>query len=84
MSYDLKTLKDKFFSDPDWSMMEELIEEYLAPFRDVANINEGWTNDQVASEVRGRKLMIQSLDKFLADSGITSRKNPHSNRPNYK
>ena len=72
MSYDLKKLRDKFFTDPDWSEMEELIEEYLAPMRDTENIPDNLSNDQIASEVRGRKLIIRSLDKFLADSGIIS------------
>lgn len=72
MSYDLKKLRDKFFSDPDWKEMEELIQEYILPFRDVENIVSNKTNDEIASEVRGRQLMVKQLDKFLADTGIIS------------
>lgn len=72
MSYDLKKLRDKFFSDPDWKEMEELIQEYILPFRDVENIVSNKTNDEIASEVRGRQLMVKQLDKFLSDTGIIS------------
>ncbi len=72
MSYDLKKLRDKFFSDPDWIEMEELIEEYLSPMRDTETIPDNLSNDQIASEVRGRKMITRNLDKFLSDSGIIS------------
>ncbi len=72
MSYDLKQLKERFFTDPMWKDMEELIEEYLAPMRDSDNIPDNLSNDQIASEVRGRKLLTRSLDKFLADAGVIS------------
>lgn len=72
MTYDLKQLRDRFFTDPMWKEMEELIEEYLAPMRDSDNIPDDLSNDQIASEVRGRKLLTRSLDKFLADVGVIS------------
>ncbi len=74
MSFDLKKLNDKFFTDPDWSQMEEVIMDYLAPMRSVANIPSDLTNDQIATEVRGRQLMLESMDKFLADSKIITRR----------
>lgn len=70
MAIDLKKLNDKFFTDPDWVMMEELLQEYLAPFRDVLNIKNTMSNDEVASEVRGRQLMVEQLDKFLEDTRV--------------
>jgi len=70
MAYDLVQLRDKFFSDPDWRQMEELLNEYLEPMRSVLNIPDDLTNDQLATEVRGRKLTIEKLEKFLSDSHI--------------
>ena len=70
MSYDLKQLRDHFFVDPMWPDMEELILEYLAPFRSVLNINSSMSNDEIACEVRGRQLMVDRLDKFLEDAKV--------------
>lgn len=75
MTVDLKKLNDKFFTDPDWREMEELIETYLAPFRDVMGIKTTLSNDEIATEVRGRQLMIENLDKFLSDSSVLRSKN---------
>lgn len=70
MDFDLKKLNDKFFTDPDWKEMEGLIENYLAPFRDVMDIKTTMSNDEIATEVRGRQMMIENLDKFLSDTKI--------------
>lgn len=84
MAIDLKKLNDKFFTDPDWSGMEELLESYIEPFESVMNIEtEGKTNDQIATEVRGRQLMLENLRKFLSDTKVVKSRiiNP---KPNYK
>jgi hypothetical protein len=70
---DLKKLNEKFFTDPDWREMEELIMEYLEPFRSVLDVPSSLTNDQIATEVRGRQMMIRQLDKFLADTKMITR-----------
>lgn len=70
MAVDLKVLRDKFFTDPDWKMMEELILSYIDPFRSVSEIPQNLSNDQIATEVRGRQKMIEQMDKFLSDCGV--------------
>lgn len=70
MSYDLKKLTEHFFSDPMWPEVEEMLMEYLEPFRDVENINTQASNDEIATEVRGRQLMVKQLEKFLGDTGV--------------
>lgn len=67
---DIQKLKDKFFTDPDWSMMEELIRGYITPLESSLNIDPNWSNDQIATEVRGRQLAYKSLDDFLTQSGV--------------
>jgi len=74
MSVDLKKLTEKFFTDPDWSMMEELILEYIEPMASSMNINTKMSNDEIATEVRGRQLAYESLSKFLEDSKIITRR----------
>lgn len=67
---DIQKLKDKFFTDPDWSMMEELIRSYTTPMESSLNIDTAKSNDEIATEVRGRQLAVQSLEDFLTQSGI--------------
>ena len=83
MTIDLKLLHEKFFTDPSWGDMEELILEYLAPFRSVMNVDTKKTNDEIATEVRGRQLMLENLDRFLEDSKIITRR-LNKNDNNYK
>jgi len=71
---DLKKLQSKFFSDPDWKEVEELFLEYLAPFREVKEIPANLTNDQIATEVRGRQLLIGQIEKFLEQTRFITRK----------
>lgn len=70
MAYDLKQLNDRFFTDPMWPDMEELIREYIDPFKSVLNIKPDATNDEIATEVRGRQLMVENLEKFLEDTKV--------------
>ncbi len=70
MSIDLKKLKDKFFTDPDWKEMEELIRSYIDPLESCLDINPQWSSDQIATEVRGRQLMYKGLNDFLEQTGV--------------
>jgi len=70
MAYDIKELHNHFFSDPMWPQVEEMLLEYLEPFRSVMNIPSNLSNDEIASEIRGRQLMIANLEKFLTDTEI--------------
>ena len=83
MSVDLKTLNDKFFTDPDWSMMEELLLSYIEPFRSVLDIPSNLSNDQIATEVRGRQKMIEQIERFLVDTKVV-REKIKSGKPSYK
>ena len=67
---DIQKLKDKFFTDPDWAMMEELIRSYTTPLESSLNIDVTLSNDQIATEVRGRQLAVKSLEEFLTQSGV--------------
>lgn len=70
MAVDLKKLKDKFFSDPDWKEMEELLRSYIDPLGSSLNINSSMSNDEIATEVRGRQLAYKGLNDFLEQTGV--------------
>jgi len=83
MAYDLKQLHERFFSDPMWPEMEELIMEYVSPFRSVMDIPRNLSNDQIATEVRGRQKMVEQMEKFFADTKIITRQITND-KPSYK
>ncbi len=70
---DIKLLKEHFFQDPSWHLVEDLIREYITPLQSCLNIRPDMSNDEIASEVRGRQIAYETLEKFLTDSGILTR-----------
>lgn len=65
-----KLVAGKFFNDPSWSIVEEMIMEYLEPLEGISNVDTKRTNDEIATEVRARQLAIENLGKFLKDCRI--------------
>jgi len=74
----------KFTEDPDWVLMEGIIREFIEPLTDVTTINKSLGNDEIASEVRGRQITIESLTKFLNQTKIISSKPIATNVTSFK
>jgi hypothetical protein len=66
-------LKDKFFSDPDWSHVENTLAAFIEPMRDVLTIDASLDADTVRAEVLSRQLAYKRLDKFLQDAKVVSK-----------
>jgi hypothetical protein len=65
---DLERIHQKFVSDPDWRIVEQLLEQFVEPLKYVDNIDtKGKTADEVFALVEGRKLAIESLNNFLSE-----------------
>ncbi len=65
---DLERIHQKFVSDPDWRIVEQLLEQFMEPLKYVDNIDtKGKTADEVFALVEGRKLAIESLNNFLSE-----------------
>jgi hypothetical protein len=65
----------KFITDPDWVYVEELFITFVEGLIDLNSIPEGLNNDQVASEVRGRKILANRLAQFLRETNVIKEKN---------
>lgn len=65
-------LRNKFFSDPDWSKVENIILDYIEPLTDMSTVDTNQTAETVKAEIIGRSLAYKSLYKFLQDSQIVS------------
>lgn len=61
---------EKFIKDPDWNIMEELLQTYIAVHSQINNIDPKKSSDEIAAEVRGRQIAIQSLASFLNETGV--------------
>ncbi len=65
---DLERVHQKFVSDPDWKIVEQLLEQFMEPLKYVDTIDtKGKTADEVFALVEGRKLAIDSLNNFLSE-----------------
>lgn len=62
----LEALK-KFFSDPEWHLVEELLLDYIEPLRDIRNVDLKDSATGVKGEIRVRIHTYELLDKFIQD-----------------
>jgi len=61
---------DKFFKDPDWILVENMIQKYLEPLGEISRIDTKRSNDEIATELKARQMVIEELEKFLRDSRL--------------
>lgn len=65
---DLQRIHEKFVSDPDWKVVEALLNQFLEPLLDIRSIEtKGKTSDEVFAELMGRKLTADALSNFLSE-----------------
>lgn len=67
-------LHQKFFSDPDWAQVENMIEKYIEPLKDMNTLDLTQPAEHLKAEVMGRVLAYNKLADFLNESGIVQRK----------
>lgn len=84
MDNETKEKLKKFYNDPDWQLVVKMFEDKLKDLRDISKIDAKKSNDEIASEVRGRQISIESLSTFLRDSKIVSAQDITSNPTSFK
>lgn len=63
---DLQRVHSKFVTDPDWHIVESLIEQFIEPLKTIETIDtKGKTADEVFAQVEGRKLSVDAMSSFL-------------------
>ena len=67
-------LFQKFFSDPDWVEIEKMILEYIEPLIKMEDIDIHQPAEHIKAEVIARMKAYETLNKFLNDTKIVSRK----------
>lgn len=69
----MSDLRDKFYKDPDWSVVEAQILAHIEPLKDMATLDVSQPAEHVKAEVIGRMLAFNSLARFLQESGLVTR-----------
>lgn len=69
----LQELQTRFFQDPQWNEMEDIILKYINPLIDMSTIDTKQPAEHVKAEIIGRVLAYNTLTDFLNSSKIISR-----------
>lgn len=77
-------LHEKFFSDPDWEHIEKIISGYINPLRDILNVDVTKDAEDVKAQVIARQHTFKSLDKFLTDAQVVTRRRLSDNNTTFK
>lgn len=72
MAY-LKTVQERFYSDPEWYQVEEIIMEFINPLRDMSTIDTKQPSENVKAELIARTLAYDSLIKFVQESKLVNK-----------
>lgn len=65
-----KIVNDKFFKDPDWALVEQILLEYLRPLIDLTKVDTKRSNDEITADVRARQISYENLIDFLIGAGL--------------
>lgn len=66
-------LQQKFFSDPSWAKVEDIILNYINPLIDMTTIDLTQPAEHVKAEIIGRIYAYNSMAKFLGETKLVGR-----------
>lgn len=77
-----KTVQERFFKDPEWHLVTDLIEEFIEPLLNMDTVDVTQPAEHVKAEILGRRLAYKSLHDFCEQSKlIGSQKKVDNNNP---
>jgi len=71
-----KTIQDRFFKDPEWYQVEELIMKFINPLLEMNTIDTTQPAEAVKAEVIARRMSYETLMQFLNQSKIIGHSRP--------
>lgn len=74
-----KILQERFYNDPEWYLVEELIQDFVKPLLDMSTIDTHQPAEHVKAEIIGRTLAHERLTSFLEQSRLVGHSKPKSN-----
>lgn len=80
MTTPFKTISERFFNDPEWEVVEEMILRHIEPLKDFNTIDLKQPAEHVKAEIIGRMHAYNALSKFLSDTKIVNKEmKPYQN-----
>jgi len=71
-----KTIQERFFNDPEWYQVEELVLSFINPLLEMDTIDTTQPAEAVKAEVIARRLSYETLMNFLNQSKIVGHNRP--------
>lgn len=69
----MDTLTQKFFSDPDWSKIEDMLMKKVDELKNFDTIDTKQSAETVKAEVIGRTLAYNALIDFLSETKLVGK-----------
>jgi hypothetical protein len=78
-----KTVQKRFFEDPEWHLVTELVEKFIEPLLNMDSIDVKQPAEHVKAEIIGRRLAYKALYDFCEQSKLIAKpkKLPEYNNP---
>lgn len=77
-------LYQKFFSDPDWKEVEDLIMGFINPLIEMSDVDATQPAEHVKAEIIGRQKLHRQMVEFLEQAGIVGRKPLQNNQNKFQ
>lgn len=61
----LDQMKDKFFKDPEWHLIEDMFMNYIEPMKSIDNLDINDTDKAVKGEIRAKMQMHAQITAFF-------------------
>lgn len=68
-----KTIQERFFNDPEWHLVTELIEKFIDPLLNMDDIDVSQPAEHVKAEIIGRRLAYKQLRDFCEQSKLLTK-----------
>lgn len=68
-----KTIDKRFYEDPEWKQVEQLVESFIAPLLDMSSIDTDQPAENVKAEIIGRRLAYKCLRDFIEQSKLVAK-----------
>lgn len=76
----MQKLYEKFFTDPDWHLVEKMIMDYVNPLIVMSDVDVTQPAEHVKAEMIGRQKIYKAMCEFLEQTKIVSRKLPENKK----
>ncbi|MGI9118403.1 MAG: hypothetical protein ACR2IQ_02550, partial [Minisyncoccia bacterium] len=71
----------KFFQDPEWHLVEEMLSKKTEPLRDVSTIDISQSAETIKAIIAGRQETLKLIDDFKQEVELTKTINNNNKTP---